>query len=151
MGCAADPVRFSPCISRPRRGYGAGGLDLQCSPEIRRRIEEGGRSRSRGAVLGSQVRAQAMSTDIKSEELISRWIEANPHKQGEAEAWVLPAHVSVWALIAQLELDGWDLTGVADWYELPVEAVEAAAAYYRRHRAEIDARIARNRAFFAAR
>ncbi len=92
-----------------------------------------------------------MSTDTKRDELISRWIEPSPHKPGPAEAWVLPYHVSVWALIAQLELDGWDLPGVADWYELPVEAVEAAVAYYERHRAEVDARIARNRAFFAAR
>lgn len=93
-----------------------------------------------------------MNTQTTSDQaLISRWIVPNPHKPDPAEAWVLPAHLSVWAVIAQLELDGWDLSGIADWYELPREAVEAANAYYRQHPVEIDARIARNRASFLSR
>lgn len=82
-------------------------------------------------------------------ELIMRWIESNPHKAGPAEAWVLPARVPVWALVAQLQIEEWDVAGVAAWYELPAEAVQAAAAYYGRHKVAIDTRIGRNRAFFA--
>jgi len=91
-----------------------------------------------------------MNNPAPTAEAIGRWIAPNPHKPGPAEAWVLPAHVSVWALVTQLQLDGWDTVGVAADYELPVEAVEAASAYYQQHRIVIDARIARNRAFFAA-
>ena len=39
-----------------------------------------------------------------------------------------------------------DVARVADDYEVPREAVEAALAYYRRHREVIDARIAANSA-----
>jgi uncharacterized protein (DUF433 family) len=86
----------------------------------------------------------------RAEVLIARWIKANPHKPQPEEAWVLPHSVSIWAVIAQLELDDWDRAGVADYYELLVEAVDAAIAYYELHRAAIDARIARNRAPLAS-
>jgi uncharacterized protein (DUF433 family) len=90
-----------------------------------------------------------LNTEIRTdEELVARWIEPNPHKPRPAEAWVLPRHVSVWAVIRQLELDAWKVKCVAEGFELPVEAVEAAIRYYRRHRADVDARIIRNRASF---
>lgn len=82
------------------------------------------------------------------DELVARWIKPNPHKPRPAEAWVLPHHVSVWAIILQLELDGWKAETVAETFELPVEAVEAAIRYYRSHRSDVDARILRNRRFF---
>lgn len=82
------------------------------------------------------------------EKLIARWIEPNPHKPGPAEDWVLPQVVSVWALIWQLQLDKWQIQLVAEDYDLPVEAVEAAVVFYHRHKTEVDARIARNRAVF---
>lgn len=90
-----------------------------------------------------------MSTDTRTEGLITRWIEPNPHKPGSAEALVLPRRVSVWAVVGQIELEHGRLQNVAEAYDLPAEAVEAAVSYHERHRAEIDARIARNRAFFA--
>ncbi len=37
-----------------------------------------------------------------------------------------------------------DVRRVADDYDIPVEAVEAALAYYREHRAVIDDRLAAN-------
>ena len=91
-----------------------------------------------------------MSTETAAEDkLIRLWIESNPHKPGPEDAWVLPRYVPIWALIGQLELDGWRTLAVAGDYKLPREAVEAAIAYYRRHRAAIDERIRRNRASFA--
>lgn len=91
-----------------------------------------------------------MAAKTTSKDLITRWIEPNPNKPGPADAWVLPRCVSVWAVVQQLQLDYWNMEFVADDYELPLEAVEAAAAYYKRHKAEVDARIERNRAFWAS-
>jgi len=65
------------------------------------------------------------------------------------EAWVLPRCVSVWVIVAQFALEKDNVAEVSGAYELPREAVEAAVAYYQQHQAEIDARIAANRAFFA--
>lgn len=78
--------------------------------------------------------------------LIARWIEQNPHRPGVGEARVIGYCVPVWALVGyRLMVDG-DAERVADDYDLPQEAVTAALAYYRRHRAVIDARIAANAA-----
>jgi len=85
-----------------------------------------------------------------AEELaITRWIEPNPPKPGPAEMWVLPGCVSERVVMRQLQVEDWDIAGVAEFFELPVEAIEAAIAYYHQNRATIDERIARNRAFFA--
>jgi uncharacterized protein (DUF433 family) len=80
----------------------------------------------------------------------ARWIKPNPYKSGPADAWVLPRHVSVWAVIRQLQLDSWQAELVAEGFELPLKAVEAAIRYYRRHKASVDARIERNRLFFGS-
>ncbi|MGI8552016.1 MAG: hypothetical protein ACR2PL_14705 [Dehalococcoidia bacterium] len=84
------------------------------------------------------------------EDLFDRWLEPDRFKPGPAETRVLPRSVSVWALIGQLQLDGWDSAAVAEDYELPLEAVETAILFYRQHQPAIDARIARNRAVFQA-
>lgn len=83
------------------------------------------------------------------QELIARWIRPNPHDPDIAAAWVLPRNVSAWLVIRQLQLDHGKAELVAEDYELPVEAVEAAESYYHRHQPDIDARIAANRAFWA--
>lgn len=91
----------------------------------------------------------AMNTKATSEEqLITRWVEPNPHTAALAEAWVLPHCVSVWTVIRQLELDAGQIADVAGAYDIPDEAVQAAIAYYHRHKQEIDARIHEHRAFF---
>ena len=83
-----------------------------------------------------------MQTD---EELIAQYIERNPHKPGLDEAWLKDFGVPVWALIGYLNLAvGGDVDRVAKDYHLPREAVEAAIAFYQRHRCRIDARIAAN-------
>lgn len=79
-------------------------------------------------------------------ELVARWIEQNPDRPGLGEARVVGYGVPVWALVGyRLMVDG-DADRIADDYDLPREAVVAALAYYRRHRAVIDARIAANAA-----
>ena len=89
-----------------------------------------------------------MSTDTSADQLIARWIESNPDRPDPAHAWVLPRHVSAWVVIGQLQLEDGNVETVADAYELPPQAVQAAMAFYRRHRTIIDERIAAHRAFF---
>jgi uncharacterized protein (DUF433 family) len=77
-------------------------------------------------------------------ELIARYIELNPHKPGEANARLAEFGVAVWALVAYWQSVNRDTAQVARDYRLPVEAVEAALAYYRTHQTVIDARLAVN-------
>jgi uncharacterized protein (DUF433 family) len=72
---------------------------------------------------------------------IDRYIEPNPHKPGEAEVRLREYGISVWAVI-----DYWygvDLSKstVARDYDIPLETIDAALAYYKAHKAVIDARI----------
>ena len=79
-------------------------------------------------------------------ELIERWIEQSPRGSDPAEARLVAFGIPVWALVGYLEAVENDVARVADDYEVPREAVEAALAYYRRHREVIDARTAANAA-----
>ncbi len=81
---------------------------------------------------------------MDNDEHITQYIELNPHYPGIAEARLKRYGVAVWALIGQLPARGNDLAQVARDYDVPVEAVEAAYAYYQRHRPVIDDRIAAN-------
>jgi len=74
--------------------------------------------------------------------LIDNYIEPNPYKADESEAWLRESGVSVWALIEYWYGVNFDTARVAHDYALPIEAVEAALAYYRAHKAAIDARLA---------
>ncbi len=58
--------------------------------------------------------------------------------------------VPVWVLLGYWQGSAHDAGAVAEAYEVPVEAIAAALAYYRRHWALIDARIALNAAAFTA-
>ncbi len=81
---------------------------------------------------------------MDNDELISQYIEPNPHYPGTADARLKRYGVAVWALIGQLPARENDLGQVARDYDVPVEAAEAAYAYYQRHQAVIDARVAAN-------
>jgi uncharacterized protein (DUF433 family) len=82
---------------------------------------------------------------VSGKDPITRHIEENPAKPGLADARLIGFAVAVWALIGYLPAVGHRADEVAEDYDLPVEAVEAALIYYRRHRDVIDARIAANR------
>lgn len=79
--------------------------------------------------------------------LIARYIEENPRRPGPLHARLKESGVEVWALISYLykAMQG-DRAATARDYDVPLEAVQAADAYYHRHRAVIDARIAVNAA-----
>jgi len=81
------------------------------------------------------------------EALVARYVEENPYRPGAANVrLVSPYGVPVWALVGYLSVVENDPVRVAEDYELPLEAVEAALAYYRQHKTAIDARIAANAA-----
>lgn len=75
---------------------------------------------------------------------IARWIEPHPPKRSAAEARLKGSMISVWAMIGQLRATDRDVPRVAKDYNIPLEAVEAALAYYEEHRAIIDDRLAAN-------
>lgn len=81
----------------------------------------------------------------REEELIARYIETDPRRPDEGNARIKDAGPSVWAIVGHLEGARGDVRQTADDYDMPHEAVEAARAYYLRHRAVIDARRAANR------
>lgn len=80
---------------------------------------------------------------MTDDELITRYIGANPNRPGPEHARLEKYGVPVWAIISYLDqAANGDVARVASDYDVPVEAVEAARVYYRRHAAAIDARIA---------
>lgn len=85
---------------------------------------------------------------MDEQELIARWIERNPNKPSPDEVVIRDFYVPVWALIGDGAANDDYLEQVAAGYELPLEAVEAAVAYYRRNKPFIDVRLAQNAAFF---
>lgn len=76
--------------------------------------------------------------------LIARWIERDPRRPGPSEVRLVGYGVAVWALVGALPMVSGDIDELAEAYEVPREAIEAALAYYRQHRAAIDARLTLN-------
>jgi uncharacterized protein (DUF433 family) len=85
-----------------------------------------------------------------TDDLISQYIEPGPDTTGPADARIVNAGVPVWALIGYLQANDDDTAAAAADYDLPPEAVEAARAYYQRHRAVIDARLRLHASFFTS-
>jgi uncharacterized protein (DUF433 family) len=73
--------------------------------------------------------------------LIDRYIAVDPYDHGPQDARLKDSGTPVWALIGYLEGASGDVARVAADYEIPLEAVQAAVAYYHRHRAPIDAKL----------
>lgn len=84
--------------------------------------------------------------DERSQALIQKWIEPNPHRSGADNVRLREHGVPVWALIGHARATGRSAEEVARDYAVPTEAVEAALAYYRQYQAVIDNRIAANAA-----
>jgi hypothetical protein len=74
-------------------------------------------------------------------QLIERHIARRQSWQGLDEVRMLESGTPVWLVIDYDQTHGGDTARVARAYGLTPEAVEAARAYYREHKALIDARI----------
>ncbi len=79
---------------------------------------------------------------------IAEWIELDQLRPGPQGARLREYGVPVWVLIGYWQGSDYDANVVARDFDLPLEAVEMALAYYRLHPAPIDARIAVNAAAF---
>jgi len=79
---------------------------------------------------------------VTEEELIQRYIQRDPDKPGVEEARLANYYQHVWALIGHWKATNHDAAEVAAAYDVPEEAIHAALAYYRRHKAAIDTRLA---------
>jgi uncharacterized protein (DUF433 family) len=82
-------------------------------------------------------------SDGNDQELIDRFINSDP-PGGCADARVIGYGVPVWALVGDWLANGRDIDVVASGYQLPRETVQAALAFYERHRDVIDARMQAN-------
>ena len=93
--------------------------------------------------------AQAKDEHLEADRLIEKWIRPDPLRGGGGNVRLKKYWVHVWSLVGYLRgMDG-DVVRVAKAFNLPVEAVQAALAYYEpneRNRILIDDRIDANSA-----
>ncbi len=82
-----------------------------------------------------------------ADQSIAQYSTTDPHRAGEQYAILRDEGIPVWALVAHLIGAAWNVRQAADDYEISLDAVEAAIAYYNLHRAAIDAVIAPTLAF----
>ena len=83
-------------------------------------------------------------TERDTDALIERYIGPHPAHPGLDEYWLKEPGVPVWAIIGAYQAEGGNADEVAAAYHLSLEHVAAALAYYRRHRALIENRLAQN-------
>lgn len=84
----------------------------------------------------------------KTADLIERYIERDEYHPGPGGARLRDYGVSVWAPVIYSKATEGNLAEVARAYDLPEESVEAALAYYQKHRCAIDAQIEEHYAAF---
>lgn len=83
-------------------------------------------------------------SDRDVDALIARHIGPHPANPGLEEYWLPEPGVPVWAIIGAYMAEQGNVDEVAAAYQLSREQVEAAVAYYQRHRPLIDNRLAQN-------
>ena len=92
-----------------------------------------------------QVSEQEAATNADAEQaLIERWIE--PDLMSPAEMRLAGSGIHLWAIIGATCGQDEYIQQVAQDYAIPIDAVRAAHAYYRRHPVQIDARVEANAA-----
>lgn len=83
-------------------------------------------------------------TKNETDTLIARYIGPHPSNHGIDEYWLHESGIPVWAIIGSMQANRQDADAVARLYHIDREAVEAAWAFYMRHRAVIANRLAQN-------
>ena len=81
---------------------------------------------------------------MDGDELIKQYIDPTSLHRGVSEARLAGYGIPVWALVGHMNAVDGDPCRVAEEYDVPLEAVQAALAYYNRYRAYIDARLLLN-------
>jgi uncharacterized protein (DUF433 family) len=79
---------------------------------------------------------------MESAERVARWIEGGAGPGGAGDARLVGSGLPVATIVGYLAMVGGDTSQVAEDCAVPRRAVEAALAYYGRHRSAINARIA---------
>lgn len=85
---------------------------------------------------------------MTDDQLIEKYIWLPEGTTWPAEALLKGHWQHIWALIGVIEGTGRGAEGIAEEYGIPLEAAEAAMAYYRRHQGVIDYKLASNNAYF---
>ena len=87
--------------------------------------------------------ASPRRTDLDEQQLIGKHIDLDydryPYRR--ADAWLCESGVSIWVIVRNLNMDHGDREEVARDFDLSQEEIDAALAYYRRHKKYVDARI----------
>ncbi len=73
--------------------------------------------------------------------LIGGYIDAS---HGILKARIVPEQIHVWAIIGCLQAIDWNEAKTANDHDLPLEAIQAAVAFYWKHSAAIDAYLEMN-------
>ena len=81
-----------------------------------------------------------------ADELIAEYIVIMPDHSDLEDARLAQYGIPVWALVGYLPAAHGNLGEIAEAYQVPLDAVLAAFAFYARHKAVIDERIAANSA-----
>jgi uncharacterized protein (DUF433 family) len=81
---------------------------------------------------------------MTDDELIAKYIERDPNKPGKSNAVISGYWYHIWVIIGDYLSNGCNTTETATGFHLPLEAVEAALAYYRKHKDAIDMRLDAN-------
>jgi uncharacterized protein (DUF433 family) len=86
-----------------------------------------------------------MATSVKDrradtlDDLVEHWIVPDPYKPGRHNAVIRDTRTHVWAIIADLEGNKWDIAAVARSRGFPEDAIRAAIAFRERHKELFDA------------
>ena len=85
-----------------------------------------------------------MGNTVTEDELITRYIVADPRYSGSGDVRLRDSGIHVWALVGQLAASDWDDAAVSNEYGIPIAEVLAAHAYYRRNPDAIEGRLSAN-------
>lgn len=83
-------------------------------------------------------------TKAETDTLIAQHVSPHPSNVGLDEYWLKAPGIPVWAIVGSMHANHLNTDDVAALYHISHEEVEAAWAFYQRHRAIIDNRLTKN-------
>lgn len=98
----------------------------------------------RAVTQDSTLQQSNTDTTLDNNALINQHIGEKPWSPGAGDARLKDFGVPVWALVGYSKIPGYTLEMVATDYDIPLEAVKAAMAYYDQNKQAIDNRIGQN-------